>query len=147
MSEDAPEGVCGYTVEEYEIHSYSNNICCIRETWRNYDYCIWHADVKNKPVDELKEWHANEPERIVDAKLRDIYAKETDFLSEIDLPRGDLSESDLMNADLSNIDLNNANLSDANLRSANLFGTNLYLANLSDAHLRRADLSQANLSG
>lgn len=67
ISEDVPEGRCGFTLDcagaspvdadEFEDAEHwdrdGETVSCRRESWTDHDQCIWHAVVADKPPDEL----------------------------------------------------------------------------------------------
>lgn len=161
--------LCGYTAE-YDSPLAPNDICCCREVWED-GRCIWHANIENKPVEELREKRKDRHERLdgaflqkaslgdsisfqactlVGANLASTDLKGAD-LGEADLRGAELGEANLEGADLNEADLRGgfllwANLGEAKIKKANLEKANLIKANLGEADLRRADLSKANIS-
>lgn len=132
--------------------------CCYRETWRDFDRCIWHAEPDNnieKPIEELQSvredsahQHATRHKRgqsaveLLDgAKLNGI-----EFHEGISFKKCSLRDSNISQANLSDLNLRDAVLSDTNLRGTDLSNVDLKNANLSSARLYDADLSGANLS-
>jgi uncharacterized protein YjbI with pentapeptide repeats len=146
-----------------EDNSPVHQSCCYRETWKDYDRCVWHADVDEevtKPLDELqaqRETPANRelnyggfsqeypgarvgPEEIKNKIL--IPGELLDGVIDVLQENGDHEEYDF---DFSGVALRQADLNGANLIETNLSGADLIQTDLSEANLVRADLRGAQL--
>jgi uncharacterized protein YjbI with pentapeptide repeats len=124
-------------------------IYCYRSGWRD-GRCIWHADVSDKPIKELKAARAEDLERLDGAILRGTEIKNEISLVQCGLTNAnlwgaDLTGADLVAADLTGADLVAATLTNANLRGADLTNAVLAGADLTDADLGPATLTDANL--
>jgi uncharacterized protein YjbI with pentapeptide repeats len=115
-------------------------IYCYRSGWRD-GRCIWHADVSDKPIKELKAARAEDLERLDGAILRDA-----DIKNEISLVQCGLTDAVLAGADFTDAVLVGADFTNAGLRGADLTDANLRDATLTDADLRGADLTNADLT-
>jgi len=151
-SENAPPDRCGFVWPQTECPDAQCSddpfiaSCCYRETWREYDRCIWHADTDvKKPVAELKQSRESEKnrlknhlprERLCGAILRDIQ-----FTDEI------LTGVDFTGADLHGCDFTDSYLSYADFTGANLHEVNFTEATISKVTFRNADLQGSNFSG
>ncbi len=175
IPEDVPEGRCGLTIY-YEDQPWSpGHVTCWRKSWRDHDRCIWHADVADKPTDEVATARADDWERLDGAVLRgvtlgdvvsfadcwlcgavltDATLEEVDFngaflpgaaLTDATLREVDLSDTFLPSADLTEATLVEPNLADAGLTQADLTGASLGRGHLVGAGLWDADLTDANL--
>lgn len=130
---------------------------CCREVWFGSDdgRCIWHADVPDKPLEELLEAVSGEPQRLDQAVLRNVKFPVGISFSECRLIDSDLQgatfrEADFDNAifqdaDLSGADLREADISGADLREADLSSSILWETNLDGSDLREADLEECSL--
>jgi uncharacterized protein YjbI with pentapeptide repeats len=114
-----------------------NLTCCCRPVWNHTSRCIWHADVEEKPVEDLIAAQAAEEDSI-------------DF-SGISLRNLELNDSisfkncRLIGADLSGSHLERANFQGANLLGGDLSDTMLWYADFSESLLWAADFSDAKL--
>lgn len=117
-------------------------VCCWRETWRDYDRCIWHAEATGKPASELQEARAAEGE-VLDC----AYLPGVQFGADISFENCSLREAVLSDAMLSGISFRHATLDRATLTGANLAHATLQSASLSHVRLSNADCSHADLRG
>lgn len=129
---------CRYTSETREFPELGS-ACCWRPVWGDRDRCIWHADVRRKPVGELRAATIANGERLDGAIMRDTVLDDLGTLSGAVLVNADLSNASAEHADFSDADLRNATFDDASLRDACL-----RRANLEDAVLKDTDLKGAN---
>lgn len=42
-------------------HTRTRAVCCWRETWQDTGRCVWHAEIEDKPVEELEAARADGP--------------------------------------------------------------------------------------
>jgi len=180
-----PDGICGFELSPEDLdrddwlsqeglRRRRGTATCWRDTWRDHDRCIWHADVAEKPAEELVEarrdgWDEGSPlagsevdewENLDGAVLNavelidDIDFSRCSFLGadlrDVDLFLARLQDADLVgaklnDADLGRVKLNDADLSTAELHDANLLGAKLHDVNFPRAKLHDADLSAAEL--
>ena len=152
---------CGVTWENPRLGSNEHSNCCFRETWREYDRCIWHTEIAedvDKPVQELRASRETpENRRLSDdngfaellqsSRLAGIGFGEQLSFENCFLPSVNLPDARLQNATLTDVSLKDADLTRADLLDAHLTGADLRGASLTDADLRRADLDDADLSG
>lgn len=117
-------------------------VCCWRETWRDYDRCIWHAEVTGKPASELREARAAEGEVLDGAYLPGVQ-----FEADISFENCSLRGAVFSDATLSGISLRHATLDRATLTGVNFAHATLQGASLSHARLSHADCSHADLRG
>ncbi|GAB7020955.1 pentapeptide repeat-containing protein [Halostagnicola bangensis] len=148
---------------------------CPRPTWREHDYCIWHAPVDGKPAEELQD--AIKGEGIVGTPPFDfLYLSNTsldgvdfsgivtnhsdfsfsDLTGAIVTPatfrncnfyHSNLSSKSLFDGNFTGSDFQHADLSDCNLDMTDFCNNNLKNADLSESHCHRTDFSGANLEG
>ena len=177
--DDPPADRCGFTVrpehtvrlEQAQFGGRNWNIeqsvsCCWRPTWRDYDRCIWHAEVEEKPASELVASRADGPECLdgaylhgVDLDNRISFAncslvgirfistrfQYVDF-SNTTLWSADLRDSIFFEADLSNTCIRGSDLSDTDISRADFENSNLRNATLTDSTLERTNFENAELS-
>ena len=120
--------------------------CCYRETWREFDRCIWHADTEiEKPVEELKDTRESESNRLHNHLPREILAgailRTTPLTDEI------LTGVDFRGADFEGCEFTDAYLSYATFAGANLRATDFTETTVSRVDFRDADLTNATLTG
>lgn len=154
-SEEVPEGRCGFVLEVEDVergdsyryreneewHENSQAVCCWRETWNDSGLCIWHAETKQKPVQDLKKARADKLERLDGAHLSGVAGEQEFSFNECNL-----NGSDLSGANFSGCDFEEAHLEGADLEGANLSGSNFIKANLENASLKNVDLRIADLT-
>ena len=167
---EVPDGICGFELSpedldrdgylsQEELRQKVGTATCWRETWRDHERCIWHADVVEKPAGEIVEARRNgwdkgsalagseieESETLDGAVLNAVkFGDDIDF-SRCALHGAELNEADLSEATLQDADLRGAELHDANLRGAELHDAYLVDAELHDAYLSNGNLEQADL--
>lgn len=160
---DPPPDRCGYQwPEDADVelpdHILRPHHCCWRNTWADFDRCIWHAETDaEKPFEEL-ECRRETPENRELNRGGGYLAEllERSYLSEL-LDGAHLSGVDLR-ARHSGLDLwvggpfeacslRGTDLADANLRGADLIRADLPNADLIRAFFHKADLTDANLRG
>lgn len=157
IPEDTPNDRCGLTVNYVDISQYPGSVTCWREPWRDHDRCIWHADVSDKPADELTAARSNMQERLDGAVLQSV-AMDIDMnfagcvligaqLADTSLYKADLTNANLLKVDFTNALLARAELTGAFLRAADLTDATLVNADLTNADLTNADLTNANFQG
>jgi uncharacterized protein YjbI with pentapeptide repeats len=169
---NVPEKRCGFellpedfgvSLRDMDSELRGNSIvCCWRPVWKSHDdtdRCIWHADVDEKPLEELIAARTDFPERLDGAILHDIDAGE--LLSfggcgligakfdGTSLRDADLHDTDLRGAMFHDVDLKGANINDTVLQKAeftnvNLIGTNFYNTNLGRVKFYNVDLPWTN---
>lgn len=142
-----PDHRCGFELEEaIGRRGRRDKIgCCWRVTWRDTDRCIWHAEVENKPIEELKAARVDGPERLDGAYLvgvdADFHGSANDNLSF----RGcELGYTNFSNGEFGWTDFYNAELSDAQFHDANLHRATFTCANLSHAEFHNTNLQGAS---
>lgn len=158
---ERPDDVCGFTLQPEDIGEEIGSLIhiddvtdwyerrgifsCIREPWQDHDYCIWHAEIKDKPADVLATARTDEPRHLDGAFL--FVADLWDRISFADcrLWGADFTGTTLRDADLAGANLWRADLADADLRDADLSGATLRDADLASVFLRSADLPDADL--
>lgn len=147
---------CGETWENPSFTSDTYSHCCARETWRDYDRCIWHAEVADddgKPAEELvdrlapnsiRELQAKSGYRelLVNAKLSGVELTDDDFLSGCFLASADLTDADLRRTDLTDANLLCSNLTNSNLSCANLSGTGMFGVKLTHTKIDEITVNQ-----
>lgn len=111
---------------------------CHRDKWNNREYCIWHAKVENKPVDELIGSRQDQPEDLSGAYLSDITLEDR-----ITFYRCDLSESHIENVDLSGANFAGANMSNIEIMNSTLRDSYFRKADLSFSTIRQSDCSES----
>ena len=53
-----------------------SDVICRRETWRDQNWCIWHAEIENKDAGELVAAKRDGPERLSEAYLVGVEFKD-----------------------------------------------------------------------
>lgn len=149
-----PENVGAYT-PPWEIET--SPVCCWRPVWESHDgtdRCIWHADVDEKPLEELLMARADFPERLDGAIFSHlcIIGEElslggctllgTRFDNAI-LPNIDFTDADLRWAHFTDANLAEADFTDADLTRTDFTGAHLPLTNFTDAHLPGANFTDS----
>lgn len=150
--------ICGHKLEVADLSELSGITTskCRRETWEDYDYCIWHTDCDGKPVSKLLTEINSGPDRIDAPILRNI-----DFPSDVSFKNmrlfcADFSGSELVGADFSKADLHYADFSSTNLnyaqfkedtvaKEADFSHSKCLNSDFTGASLRKADFSKAYL--
>ncbi|WP_276299372.1 pentapeptide repeat-containing protein [Halorussus lipolyticus] len=140
-----PKDRCGYTLDTDDVPEIIDAVSCWRPVWNDSEQCIWHADVENKPITELRKACSDQIEQLDGAILRSIEAEGFDWLSGCRLIRADLTEAHFPDADLSNADLFGADFTEADLSGANLANAYLPEADFTKASLRKTKLIDASL--
>lgn len=120
--------------------------CCYRETWRDFDRCIWHADTDiDKPIEELTDAREAESNRLHNHLPREILAgavlRNTQLTDEI------LTGVDFSGADFEGSAFTDVYLSYAEFTDANVSGVDLTETTVSRVSFRDADLTNATLAG
>lgn len=160
---DLPSDRCGHRWPEGfdpgDAPDANHQSCCWRETWRDYDRCIWHAETdERKPAAALE--RAREPggsrkgnrtpgtpsELLDGAYLDGADLAGVGSFAACTFRDGVLTDADLGNAILSGANLGGADLSRAGFYGADLGSAVLRDADLSDAYLPRAVLTRADLA-
>lgn len=147
IPKDVPEGRCGFTKRSSFGHKQASNVTCWRRPWEDYDRCIWHADLENKPAVELADARTSTWERLDGAVLRGTDLKDTVSFANCNLVCSDLTDAILSQADFFKANLQMADLTDTDLHGADLTDAAISKANLTDADLREADLIKCGLWG
>lgn len=157
VSHPRREGVTGsFSKEALESwHTQTRAVCCWRVTWQDTGQCVWHAEIEDKPIEELKAARADGPERLDGAFLAGVNADTDISFQGCQLMAAIFSDSVFSFASFSETDLNfadfrNAHLFSANFNDAVLFGTdfrNAYLtgAEFHDTLLHNAEFHDAEL--
>lgn len=138
-----PPDVCGFTwPDDYAgdgAVSEAPSNCCYRETWHDYDRCIWHAETNaEKPTEELKAQRETPENRKLNERPREL-------LTGVSLRGAEITDIVLTRADLSGADLTGTNFTDVYLGYANLSSADLHDADLRDSIVSRATFAHANL--
>jgi len=167
---EVPDGICGFELSpedldrddwlsQEELRQEVGTASCWRDTWRDHERCIWHADVAEKPAEELTEarrdgWDEGSPlggseieewENLDGAVLKGVeFGDDIDF-SRCTLFASELKEVNLYGATLHDADLRHAELHDAYLWDAELHDADLSSAELHDGYLGDAELHDAIL--
>lgn len=172
MAESPPDR-CGFVFSEHKSHlddqSLDNQSCCYRESWRDYERCIWHADVAEdveKPMQEIQAQRETDANRKLNSSEVEREDASGDTVTEttpgelldginikgirsdeiLDFVHCSLRTSSLSKVHVSSVDLANSNLSGSDLGDANLADTDLSEANLEGVNLTDTDLSGADLT-
>lgn len=146
----SPSDRCGYTFDNNPQMS-----CCYRQTWRNSDRCIWHAECSKdvtKPIDDLLSQRETESNRELN---REDNSPPSWLTSSEELLDGAQLHGQDINEEISfeNCSLRNANFSNCNLEGTNFRGAVLgdpaqehdFGANFSESDLENSDFSYSNL--
>lgn len=162
-----PESRCGYTLTiEDSPHDDSSSrrgkspfrdVCCWRETWKNHDYCIWHAKVDNKPVQELFKSRTAHPERLDGVYLKGANIGPYISFEDCTIHYSNLDHANLQHANLSGVEghytsFHNCELSWTILTGSLLIkcdftGANMQLISAKEASLTDCNLSRAIVTG
>ena len=144
-SEDATDSErCGYTRDVAGLDDVGA-VCCWRPVWENRRRCVWHANVREKPVEVLLEGRPEPGERLDGAMLREAALVDVDWLAGCRLIAADFDGATLRGSDLSDADLRGASFQGADLHGTTLAGTNVENADLREADLRGSDLRDARM--
>lgn len=156
MSAQSGSQYCGYCwpndFNPADDPSPDGQSCCWRETWRDYEHCIWHAKTygkEQKPAQELRNCRETPENRKLNSKSN----SPAELLDGAHLPGVDLTDVGSFKAcSLRKSCLIDANLSGVDLRKSSLIAATLLGAHLSRARLRsavllRANMSESNLAG
>jgi uncharacterized protein YjbI with pentapeptide repeats len=153
-SRETPDGRCGLTFE-YEDDGPFGEVTCWRESWDERERCVWHADEKGKPYDELLIARGEKPERIDGVTLYEAELHDHVDFTACTLPGSDFRGAFLRGTSFTNADLRDAEFADADLEQTNfedcsLHGADFTAASLSgtilrDATLHRTDFTEATL--
>lgn len=153
ISEDAPPDRCGVSVKFLHTDDSGpiSDVTCWRETWGDFDQCIWHADSDSKPKDELVNARTDNPERLDGSIIRESNLGSSISFANCELNGAEMTETNLSMADFSNSMLRYATLTGSTFfqtpfSQANLRGTDLRNVNLQEADLSDAELVQTNFS-
>ena len=141
---EVPSDRCGYTYDVSTLRDIGA-VSCWRETWRDEDRCLWHAETDVKPRDELEAWRPEAPERLDGAVLGQVSLNGVDWFEGCRLVGAELSGVDLHDASLAGADLRDASLEHVAARRANFSEVDLEDASLNVCDLRDADLTGARL--
>lgn len=140
---------CGHTEQTAPPYG---GVCCWRPTWRDYDKCIWHTRVDEKPVAELSAAWTSADERLDGAVVRGVDISETNIslrdccLASADLSRAESeTETILGGTECSGAIFHGANLQGADLSETQLIECDFTNASLVEASLRGADLRRATV--
>ena len=146
------KGRCGFQRSE------ASDIMCWRETWRDHESCIWHADTDDKPLKELSEARNGFPERLDGAILRNVVLD-----TKLSFENCCLDGSDFRNATIRKISFRNASIQEAEFGQASTgvsgrsgqnrpeIGADVETLEetmlISSCVFDRADISRSNFSG
>lgn len=172
---DSPPNRCGYTYPDDFDPTHepdpAHQSCCYRRAWREFDCCIWHADVESskKPMEELRTQRETEenrelnggkyervysgptevettPRELLDgSKMSGFKTKDSIDLLQCGLRGANFIEADLRGADLTNARFVNTDLTGAVLANTDFTDAVLYCVDLSDTVLSKANLVNADL--
>lgn len=120
-------------------------VTCHRETWRG-DRCIWHADVDEKPIDELQAARTEGGERLDGAILTGVAFEGTISFADCVLLGAEFDGTTLHGTSFENAKLGGASFREAELKNADLTATNLQMAEFSEASFSGVTLSEATLA-
>lgn len=109
---------------------------CDRKIWKDSDYCFWHAQVYDKPTDEL-ESRFEEPTGVT---------VEYPYLVEVDFGKSDITGSVLRNGNFAGSDLSSASIEYATYEGGNFSKANLAGQSIQDCNFRNTLLSKADFS-
>lgn len=143
-----PDHRCGFELEpddedidsEDDLNEWRERIgavCCWRPTWYSKQ-CVWHFEVVNKPLKELKAARADGPERLDGAFLAGVEADD-----KLSFRGCDLRAAVFSNGDFSNAEFQNAILLGAEFHDTSLSGTKFHNAILQEAEFHNASLWNA----
>lgn len=125
---------------------------CWRETWKESDRCILHAEVDRKPIYKIKEAIDEHTQRLDGAYLNRLDIQDKIDFSGYSLQYTQFEGANLEPANLSNVDAAHANFRNAELSFASLQEGSFTVADFSGANAqivnaRGASFSGADLSG
>jgi hypothetical protein len=126
---------CGYT---HNVNRFPDvgETCCWRPVWEDAEYCIWHADVADKPAEALT---SSPGDRLDGAILRGSDA------SGLGLAECTLIEAEFIRTDISETDFSGADLRETSFRTVNAQHATFSRANLETTLFRGVDLRGARL--
>ncbi|QCC59355.1 pentapeptide repeat-containing protein [Natrinema thermotolerans] len=136
---------------EYSTGDNSSDDICERDCWRDNNRCIWHADVANKPYDELKEARKDGPERLDGAIFRGVDSGPINNSIARLSRKGELSETEsyIGNSpiDFSGCSLNNSKFVDCRMKSTIFDNSDLSNSEFLDSNLHSSFFTDAILNG
>ena len=160
VCENAPEEYCGHVLEPEEgeadrvWHEMKRNAVCLRDP-KYEGLCVWHADTKEKNVDELVEarltpddvpWEADYvKEHLSGTILRGIEFPPGFSFDRCVLVLAEFHNADFPLAGFHDAYLRDANFHDARLHSANFHDSDLYNAKFHGGYLHSANFHDADL--
>ncbi|WP_169315611.1 pentapeptide repeat-containing protein [Halogranum rubrum] len=115
-----------------------SDVTCWRETWEDFDQCIWHADTDDKPRDELIQARTDKPEVLDGAIIRG-----SNLGSSISFANCRLNGAELTKAHCSMADFSDSKLRYAILKDSYFFKTSFPRTNLREARLQNVNLQEA----
>ena len=133
---------CGYT---YDVSTLPNlGACsCWRPTWREDEYCIWHAEDGSKPVEAYEELAPKSGERLDGAVVRELSINGTDWFENCTVVGAELEAVDMRDSSLVGADLRESSLEEVDARRSDLTGVDLEDASISICDLRNGTLDNA----
>ncbi len=157
---EVPTNRCGFELQSDDIgfsgsdqawEKWTSPVCCWRPIWESHDetnWCIWHADVDEKPLAELIAARADSPERLDGAILRHLHIQgEALSLGDCTLHGARFDNSKLQETDFTNTDLIGATFTDADITETAFTDAFLPWVAFIDANLRFTDFTDAFLRG
>jgi len=170
MSEKQSDQTCLFILDQTETPDDVDEYSCNRVRWNDSAYCIWHADVSDKPISELKNHRSDTGERLDGAIINDIdFSDEISFTDcslinaqaenskfkgihqRVDFRGADLTNTVFKNSGLDRCDLSqsiikNADFSNSSLVNADFTGATTDYTDFSNANLRKAKLCELDLT-
>lgn len=122
-------------------------ISCCREPWRDFERCIWHTMVEDKPIEELKAARMDGPERIDGMYFSGVDAGEKVSFQGCELSSADFTGADLRCTDFTRALIKQAYFIDADLSKADFTSASLGGADFTGTILRGADFTDGFLGG
>lgn len=135
---------CGYRHDVSRLPDVGA-VCCWRPVWRDYDRCVWHANVEEKSADSLATVPSDPGDRLDGAVFRAASLSNGDTFADCVLIGADFSRADVRGADFRDADLREVTFAGVNAREAAFDGANLEDATMRDADLRGATFVDAKL--
>lgn len=162
-----PSDRCGFILTESEDIERSvvqssryrpfRNACCWRETWKDHDRCIWHAEVDDKPLDELVQSRTGHPENFDGIYLKrsvmgDLISFEDCSLNHASFDGSYLKGTNFIGAHLDETSFKNTNICyttfrDASISKSDFTGSNAQIISVVNSTISNSDFSSALVGG
>lgn len=152
-----PGNRCGFTLSfEDAPHDISERrladrgpfqeFSCWRETWRDHDKCIWHAETNGKPLQELINSRTDNPERLDGAYLCGSKIGDYVSFSECTLHYAEFDGAYLEGADFSESVGGYTSFKGANICHTSFHNAVYYSSDFSESNAQSVNASEASFT-